>query len=297
MEMNIVKLLWFLLWRMALRMVVLLAALGEVYSWVAGAFAPPLAWIGLAIMFPIIGAVGGLGLGVLEGVVLWVVTVLVHRRGIPGDSVWYRRAAELACVVACILVVALFWGVTFWRGPAPAASVRLAFTKDLPEALILVVGPSLLATGASWWAARKVASQYARETAVGGFSRHLGEYHLITPGMQREWEGESMSRLRLTLSVLLFLAICVSAIGAVLASEGLLQDPLQSATTMISFGINLTDLAILLAFGGLIAVYFGSRGQLRVGIQIALVIVVAQFALSWLAVVVLAVGRFVSGGD
>jgi hypothetical protein len=89
----------------------------------------------------------------------------------------------------------------------------------------------------------------------------------------------------------------VSAIGAVLASEGLLQHPLQLATTMISFGINLTDLAILLALGGLIVVYFGSRGQLRVGIQIALVIVVAQFALSWLAVVVLAVGRSVSGGD
>src|SRR5918997_3978024 len=104
--MKIVKLLWFLLWRMAWRMVVCLAALREVYSWVVGMFAPPLAWIGFAIIFPIFGAIAGLGLGVLEGVVLWVVTVLVHRRGIPGDSVWYRRVAELVCVVACIFAVA-----------------------------------------------------------------------------------------------------------------------------------------------------------------------------------------------
>jgi len=41
------KTFWFLLWRMALRMVVLLAVLGEVYSWVVGAFAPPLHGSGL----------------------------------------------------------------------------------------------------------------------------------------------------------------------------------------------------------------------------------------------------------
>ena len=66
---------------------------------------------------------------------------------------------------------------------------------------------------------------------------------------------------------------------------------------MISFGINLTDFAILFVVAGMIAFYFGSRGQLRVGIQIALVIVVAQFALSWLAVVVLAILRYMPGGD
>jgi hypothetical protein len=66
---------------------------------------------------------------------------------------------------------------------------------------------------------------------------------------------------------------------------------------MISFGINLTDLAILLALGGLIAVYFGSRGQRREGIQMAIVEVVAQFALSKLTVVVLAVLGIMSGGD
>ncbi len=99
--------------------------------------------------------------------VLGAVTVLVHRRGAPGDFMWYRRTAELACVVACMLAVALFWGVTFWRDGDSAASVRVAFTRDLLEALILVAGPLLLATVATWLAARRVAGQYARETAAG----------------------------------------------------------------------------------------------------------------------------------
>lgn len=66
-----------------------------------------------------------------------------------------------------------------------------------------------------------------------------------------------MSRLRLMMSVLLILAIGLLPIGAVLASEGLLQDPLRLAATGISFGVDLTDLAVLLALGGLIVVYFG----------------------------------------
>jgi hypothetical protein len=112
------------------------------------------------------GTIAGLPLGVLEGLVLGVVTVLVHRGGAPGDFMWYRRAAQLACVVACILAVASFWGVVFWRGPDPAASVRLAFTRDLLEDLIFVVGPLLVATGATWVAARRVAGQYGSETAA-----------------------------------------------------------------------------------------------------------------------------------
>ena len=231
MEMKIVKLLWFLLWGMAMRMVVFLAVLGEVYSWVVGAFAPPLTWIGFAISFPIFGAIGRLGLGVLEGVVLWVVTVLHHRRGIPADSVWYRRVAELVCVVVCIVALALFFEIT--ARMSGTSIIGGPYDSDYVQGvLLLVVGPSLLAAGTSWWAARRVAGQYASQTVAGGFSRHLGDYHLITPGTQREWV--SMSRLRLTLSALLFLAICVLAISAVLASEGLLQNPLQLATTMVS---------------------------------------------------------------
>jgi hypothetical protein len=156
---------------MALRVFVLLTVLGTTYGLLVGGLMFPYG-IGLMISGPIFGTMAGLGLGVLEGLVLGVVAVLVHRGGTPGDFMWYRRTAELACVVACILAVALFWGVTFWRADDPAASVRVAFTRDLPEALILVVGPLLLATGATWVAARKVAGQYVRENAGGAPLRH-----------------------------------------------------------------------------------------------------------------------------
>jgi len=151
---------------MALRVFVLLTVLGTTYGVVVGGLTFPYG-IGLMMMFPIFGAIAGLGLGVLEGLVLGVVGVLVDRGGAPGELMWYRRAAELACVVACILTVVLFWAVMFWTGPDPAASVRLALTRDLPEALIVVVGPLLLASGATWVAARKVVGQYAREVAGG----------------------------------------------------------------------------------------------------------------------------------
>ncbi len=153
---------WFAFWRMALRVFVLLTVLGTAYNLLVGGLTFPYG-IGLMTSGPIFGAIAGLGLGVLEGLVLGVVAVLVHCGGAPGDFMWYRRKAQLACILA----VASFWGVTFWRGPDPAASVRLAPTRDLPEALIVVAGPLLLATGATWVAARKVVGQYAREIAAG----------------------------------------------------------------------------------------------------------------------------------
>jgi hypothetical protein len=295
-KVNTIEALWFVIWRMSLWGLCLLAAVGTVYGLFVGGLTFPYG-IGFVLTGPIFGTALGLCIGPLEGAVLWGVTMLHRRGGYLRDSDRYRRAAGVACAAVCIVALAVIFEVIARKSGTSFVSGPAYDSDDVTFLLMVIVAPSLSAAWASWWAARKVASQYAREAAAGGFSRHLGEYHLITPGTQREWERGGMSRLRLTLSALLFLAICVLAIGAVLASEGLLQDPLQLATTMISFGINLTDLAFLLALGGLIVVYFGSRGQLRVGIQIALVIVVAQFALSWLAVVVLAVGRFVSGGD
>ena len=122
-----------------------------------GIFGPP-----LGAMY---GAIAGLPLGLLEGVVLGALTVLMHRGGAPDNSLRYRRRAQLACVVACILAVVSFWGITFWR-ERDSASVRLAFTRDWLEALILVVGPLLVATGATWFASRRVAVRYARETSA-----------------------------------------------------------------------------------------------------------------------------------
>ena len=149
--------LWFVFWRMTLWGLGL--GLGAAYGTLVGIpFGPPLG--------AMLGAMAGLPLGPLEGLVLGVVTVLRHRGVAPEDSLWYRRAAQLACVVACILAVVSFWGITLWR-VGGWASVRVAFTRDLLEALILVAGPLILATGATWWAARRVAGQYARQIAAG----------------------------------------------------------------------------------------------------------------------------------
>lgn len=139
--------------------------LGAAYGTLVGApvpiygiFGPPLG--------AMCGAIAGLLLGLLEGLLLGALTVLMHRRGAPGDSLRYRRAAQLVCVVACILAVVSFWGITFWM-ERDSASVRLAFTRDRIESLILVVGPLVIATGASWFAARRVAGTYAHELAGG----------------------------------------------------------------------------------------------------------------------------------
>jgi hypothetical protein len=148
---------------MALRVFVLLTVLGTTYGFLVGGLMG-LCGIGLMISGPIYGAIAGLSLGVIEGLVLGVLAVVVHRGGAPGDFMRYRWTAQMACAVACILAVATFWGVVFW---GDTAGVRLAFTRDLPLTLILVVGPLLVATGATWVAARKVVSRYAREVAAG----------------------------------------------------------------------------------------------------------------------------------
>jgi hypothetical protein len=179
-------LLWFFLWRMTLVGLALGAGLGAAYGLVvvpsvffltgvlgSEGFATNTQLAGGAYYLMIfstpfgavLGALAGLTLGILEGAVLGAVTVLRHREGASGDPLRYRRAAQLACVAACVLAVASFWGVLFWQY-RDSASVRVAFTRDLTEALILVVGPLLVATGATWFAARRVAVRYARETSA-----------------------------------------------------------------------------------------------------------------------------------
>ena len=186
-DVSSVTLLWFFLWRMTLVGLALGAGLGAAYGLVvvpsvffltgvlgSEGFATNTQLAGGAYFLMIfstpfgavLGALAGLTLGILEGAVLGAVTVLRHREGASGDPLRYRRAAQLACVAACVLAVASFWAVLFWLY-RDSASVRVAFTRDLTEALILVVGPLLLATTASWFAARRVAGQYAREIAAG----------------------------------------------------------------------------------------------------------------------------------
>ena len=63
---------------------------------------------------------------------LGALTVLMHRGGAPGDSLRYRRAAQLACVVACLLAVVSFWDVpprkscNDEQGPLVAENVKKA---------------------------------------------------------------------------------------------------------------------------------------------------------------------------
>jgi hypothetical protein len=155
--------LWFVVWRMALWGLGLGVGLGAAYGTLVGIPFVPFGLVFGPVLGAMYGTMAGLPLGLLEGVVLGALTVLQHRGGALGNSLRYRRAAQLACVVACMLAVVSFWGITFWR-ERDSASVRVAFTRDLLEALILVVGPLVVATGATWFAARRVADTYARET-------------------------------------------------------------------------------------------------------------------------------------
>ena len=130
-DVSSVTLLWFFLWRMTLVGLALGAGLGAAYGLVvvpsvfllngvlgSEGFATNAQVAGGAYFLMIfstpvgavLGALAGLTLGILEGAVLGAVTVLRHREGASGDPLRYRRAAQLACVAACVLAVASFWG-------------------------------------------------------------------------------------------------------------------------------------------------------------------------------------------
>jgi hypothetical protein len=138
--------------------------LGAAYGTLVGIiFFTPFVWFGppLGAMY---STIAGLPLGVLEGVVLGVVTVLRYRGDSPDVSLRYRRAAELACVVTCVLAVALFFGLSVWISGVSVTEVPSDWREDdLPFLLIVAVGPALVAVGAVWWTARRVAGQYMDE--------------------------------------------------------------------------------------------------------------------------------------
>jgi hypothetical protein len=145
------RMFWFFLWRMTLWGLGLGSGLGTTYGLLVGGLTFPYG-IGLMLVGPLFGAVGRLVLG--------AVTVLWHRGGAAGDPLRYRRAAELACAAVCIVALALFFeltarmsGTSFVAGPAYDS-------EDVVSVLIVVVAPSFLATGASWWAGRRVAGKY-----------------------------------------------------------------------------------------------------------------------------------------
>lgn len=161
--MDVFGLFWFFMWRSVPWGLGLGACMGAAYGLIVGAPFIPLGILIGPLLGALYGALAGLPLGIVEGAALCGVTLLLHRYGVTGNVDQYRRIAGRACAAACMLAVALFWGVIFWRADDPAASVRVALTRDLPEGLIIVAGPLLLATGAAWWAGRKVAAQYINE--------------------------------------------------------------------------------------------------------------------------------------
>jgi hypothetical protein len=153
---------WFVFWRTALWGPRLGLGLGAAYGTLIRIPFFPFGLIFGPLLGATCGAIVGSPLGLLEGMVLGAVTMLWYRRGEPENSLRYRRTSVLGCVIVCMLAVTAFWGVVFWR-ERDSTSVRLAFTRDLLEALILVVCPLLVATGASWWAGARVTKGYVDE--------------------------------------------------------------------------------------------------------------------------------------
>ncbi len=164
--MNTIETFWFLVWRMTLWGLELGLGLGAVHGSLVGAFAFPYG-IGFVIIGLIFGPALGLCLGPLEGVVLWGVTMLHYRGGTPRDSDRYRRAAGMACAAVCIVALALIFELTARMSGTSFVSGPAYDDEDVTFLLLVVVAPSLSAAWAAWWAARRVAGQYAREIAAG----------------------------------------------------------------------------------------------------------------------------------
>ncbi len=109
------------------------------------------------------GAIAGLSLGLLEGVVLPVVTLLFRWQGTFKGVNRYCRTAGWACAAACVIALALFFELTA-RGSGTSFVSEPAYdSDDAVFLLIMMVGPSLVAAGAAWWAGRRVAEQYTNE--------------------------------------------------------------------------------------------------------------------------------------
>ncbi|MDQ3251028.1 MAG: hypothetical protein M3P86_01825 [Actinomycetota bacterium] len=156
--------LWFIVWRSVLLGLGLGAGLGAAYGLAMGTIFYLLVPLGILIG-PLLGALygglAGLLLGIVEGATLWGVALLLRRYGVPGNR--YRRIAGGACAAACLTALALFFEITARKSGTSFVSQPSAYLEDMGSMLIMIVGPSLVATGAAWWAGRRVAEQYTRE--------------------------------------------------------------------------------------------------------------------------------------
>jgi hypothetical protein len=180
--MNILKLIWFFLWRMSLLELGLGAALGAAYGAAVmalgtlvtdlvdggGALANFATLLGAVITLGAYGVVFGLllsmpvglVLGALDGLLLGVLTRACYLA--PADVRGYRRVAGLVCAAASVLdLLAGWWQQGFeWHVFAFASLYPGAFGGGLSDLILVMLLPSFVATLALWWAGRLVARWY-----------------------------------------------------------------------------------------------------------------------------------------
>ena len=173
--MDTVKLLWFFLWRMVLWAIALVAFTYGAYGVLALTYA---AWgwvstvndlgdLGLGLV-PLISAfyvdgshaVGvGFWLGLICGLLLFALTRTFYWPS-PATPIGYRRAAGLTCALASALALLGKWVVdvdfpdayAFLRPPGRPRNLM-----EVSDIVRQVLIPTLLFSGAMWWAGRRVA--------------------------------------------------------------------------------------------------------------------------------------------
>ena len=187
-EMRPLKLLWFFVWRMALWGLLLGAAVGVVLllvsvlvHWAAyGELATGGVFWGTAMIIVAgsVGAVVGLALGLLCGLLLFAVTRGLHYPRLLGPDSYPRTAGRLCAAGSAILLLAdwiihglrdqypddflvsddfILWRIFMGdRNMGEVYGWMIAFDLGL-----MVVLPTLLFAWAMWWAGRRVADRYA----------------------------------------------------------------------------------------------------------------------------------------
>jgi hypothetical protein len=105
--MDALKLFWFFEPRMALWGLGLGAGLGAMYGLFVGVFVPPLGLLFGPLIGGAYGAIAGLALGIMEGAVLWAITLLFLAMRVPErrGGINERRRGTLGYLLAqCTLV-------------------------------------------------------------------------------------------------------------------------------------------------------------------------------------------------
>ena len=178
-DVSSVPLLWFILWHMTLVGLALGAGLGAAYGLVVapsvflltgilgsegiGTDAQVAGGAYLLMIFStplgaILGAVAGLTLGIVEGMLLCVVTLFRYRDA-SGEAPGYQRGASLTCAVRSLASFAVLWGAYLFPVALPnsglsSAEVSGVLSRDQYELLLFVVGPRPWLSGPHGEAAR-----------------------------------------------------------------------------------------------------------------------------------------------